>query len=88
MFGNGDTNEDVKKAIEEHGQPVSVFYESDGYMAVLVYSDKVVCVGYDGNEYTHDFVMSEKELNNETTSSNNCLCRLARSTRRNVEAVL
>ncbi len=60
-FGNGDTNEDVANVIKEHGKPVSVFYESEGYMAALVYSDKVVCVGYDGNEYTHKFIMSEKE---------------------------
>ncbi len=60
-FGNGDTNEDAASVIKEHGKPVSVFYESEGYMAAIVYSDKVVCVGYDGNEYAHKFIMSEKE---------------------------
>lgn len=60
-FGDGDTNKDVGYAIKEHGEPVNVFYEEDGFMAALVYADKVVCVGYDGNEYTHDFTMSIKE---------------------------
>lgn len=59
-FGSGDTNEDVKNNIKEHGEPLSVFYESNGFMAALVYSDKVVCVGYDGGEYHHTFIMNEK----------------------------
>lgn len=60
-FGSGDTKEDVKEAIEEHGEPLKVFFESHGYMAALIYEDKVVCVGYDSNEYTHNFVMSKEE---------------------------
>jgi len=59
-FGSGNTNEDVKKQISEHGEPISVFYESNGFMAALVYSDKVICVGYDGGEYKHKFIMDEK----------------------------
>ena len=35
-----------------------VFYEEKGYMAALVYSDKVICCGYDGNEYIHHFIMN------------------------------
>ena len=58
-FGSGDTEEDVKKAIKKHGEPLSVYFENSGYMAALVYADKVVCVGYDGNEYQHNFVMDE-----------------------------
>ncbi len=61
-FGIGDTNDDVADAIKEHGQPISVFHESDGYMAALVYEDKVVCVGYDGNEYCHTFVMQDEAV--------------------------
>lgn len=58
-FGEGDTEEDVKNAIAEHGQPTSVFYQKGGRMAALVYPDKVIAVGYDGNEYCHEFVMDE-----------------------------
>ena len=58
-FGDGDTNEDVKTAIAMHGEPTSVFFQEGGNMAALVYGDKVVCVGYDGNNYCHSFVMSE-----------------------------
>ena len=58
-FGNGNTNDDVQNAIKNYGEPEKVFYEKDGFMAALVYSDKVVCVGYDGNEYTHLFVIDD-----------------------------
>ena len=58
-FGDGDTNEDVNKVIASYGNPDRIFYEENGYMAALVYSDKVICVGYDGNEYCHEFIMSE-----------------------------
>lgn len=55
-FGSGNTCDDVDKMIAEHGQPLNVFYESDGYMATLVYADKTVTTGYDGGEYHHTFV--------------------------------
>ena len=58
-FGDGDTNKDVRNAIKHHGEPLRVFFQKDGFMAALVYKDKVVCVGYDGNEYCHTFVMDE-----------------------------
>jgi hypothetical protein len=60
-FGDGDTNEDVQEVIEEHGEPEKIFYEDGGYMASLVYKDKVIVVGYDGEEYCHKFIMSECE---------------------------
>lgn len=60
-FGDGDTNKDVSDAIKTHGVPERVFYEKDAYMAALVYSDKVVVVGYDSNEYTHEFLMDDKD---------------------------
>ena len=64
-FGEGDTNIDVEDAIKLNGKPDKVFYESGGFMAALVYQDRVVCVGYDGNEYCHSFTMSEEEQANE-----------------------
>lgn len=60
-FGSGDTKEDVKDAIKEYGEPLKVFYEESGYMASLIYEDKVVTVGYDSNEYTHNFLMNKEE---------------------------
>ena len=60
-FGSGDTKDDIKEAIKKHGKPVKLFIEEIGHMVALVYKDKVVCVGYDGNEYFHEFVM-EKEI--------------------------
>lgn len=58
-FGNGDTFKDIEAAVKEHGQPERVFLQRDGYMAALVYPNKVVVVGYDGNEYKHEFCMDE-----------------------------
>lgn len=60
-FGSGNTNDDVADVISTHGSPKSVFYEPNGYMAALVYEDKVICVGYDSREYCHTFEMSEEE---------------------------
>lgn len=59
-FGKGDTNKDVKKVIDEHGQPLNIFYEEDGFMAVVIYENKAFCVGYDGCEYHKE----EHESNN------------------------
>lgn len=61
-FGDGNTVDDVNDAVEEHGMPKQIFY--GGNMAALVYPDKVVCVGYDG-EYCHTFIMDEKDSNHE-----------------------
>jgi len=60
-FGSGDTNKDVDDVIKTHGKPNNVFYESDGFAAALVYDDKVICTGYDGNEYKVWFLMDDKE---------------------------
>ena len=60
-FGEGDTNEDVKEAIKEHGEPLKIFYENKGLMAALVYENKVVCIGHDSSEYDHCFVMDSQE---------------------------
>lgn len=68
-FGSGDTEEDVRNAIKEHGEPLSVFLEKSGYMAALIYADKVVCVGYDGNGYCQSFVMNEAVPNVKLSTS-------------------
>jgi hypothetical protein len=56
-FRKGDTGEDIKEAIKDHGQPIKIFVEK--YMACLVYKDKVIVTGYDGKEYTHEFEFTE-----------------------------
>ena len=53
-FGDGSTHEDFIDAVANHGRPETVM--RDGCMIALVYSDKIVVCGYDGNEYTHQFV--------------------------------
>ena len=58
-FGSGSTEEDIREAVKAHGKPLRVFLQEDGFMAALVYEGKVVCVGYDGNEYRHTFIMNE-----------------------------
>jgi hypothetical protein len=55
-FGNGDTKEDVEAIIRRHGKPVEILMESaNGYMACVIYKDKVIVVGYDGKEYFLNF---------------------------------
>lgn len=60
-FGEGNTNEDVKEAIKEHGEPLKIFYEQKGFMAALVYENKVVCTGYDSEGHTNCFLMDSQE---------------------------
>lgn len=54
-FGKGNTLDDIDKAKELHGNPERILV--GGHMAALIYADKVVVVGYDGNEYQHEFIM-------------------------------
>ena len=56
-FGDGDTEEDVQEMVELYGTPERLYYGR--FMAALVYPDKVVCVGYDGNEYQYMFILDE-----------------------------
>lgn len=60
-FGSGDLAEDVAAEIAKHGEPLFVFSETNGYMASLVYADKTITVGYDGNEYFHIIVCDKAE---------------------------
>ena len=53
-FGSSDNQRDYDDAVKSHGEPLEAF--QTGYMLALVYQSKIVIVGYDGNEYTHEFV--------------------------------
>ena len=62
-FGKGSTLADYKTAVKNHGTPVDVIVEDGGgAMLLLIYRDKIVCTGYDGNEYCHTFVFHFQEL--------------------------
>ena len=52
-FGSGDSHTDYREAVAEYGEPQEV--SQDGFMLCLIYADKVVVTGYDGNEYCHSF---------------------------------
>lgn len=54
-FGKGDTKDDVMEVVKQHGEPLEVLLEDSGYMACVIYADRVVVVGYDGSEYCHTF---------------------------------
>ena len=56
-FGKGNTKEDIEEVIKTEGKPNKIFIER--YMACLVYDDKVIITGYDGNEYIHYFEFNE-----------------------------
>jgi hypothetical protein len=60
-FGSGDTRDDVQRVVEQHGPPLEILLQGDGFMACIIYPDKVFVVGYDGNEYCHAFVFSRQE---------------------------
>ena len=60
-FGSGSTRADAKRVIAEHGQPEAIFTEKDGHMAALVYPNKIIVTGYDGNEHRHTFVCDYRE---------------------------
>lgn len=53
-FGEGSAHTDYKDVVGNHGEPTEVL--RDRCMLALVYPDKIVVVGYDGNEYTHEFI--------------------------------
>mgnify|MGYP000868010678 FL=1 len=52
-FGSGDSHTDYREAVAEYGEPQEVIH--DEFMLCLIYTDKIVVTGYDGNEYTHSF---------------------------------
>ncbi len=60
MFGSGDTNNDVSSAISKYGKPLKIFYEDGGFIASLIYTDKIIIVGFDG-EYRINVICSEIE---------------------------
>ena len=53
-FGDGSSHADYMGAVNDYGKPDAVYQKAN--MLALVYSDKIVVIGYDGNEYTHEFV--------------------------------
>jgi hypothetical protein len=53
-FGEGSNKLDYASATAEHGLPSAVY--QSGHMLALVYDNKIVITGYDGNEYCHTFV--------------------------------
>ena len=56
-FGKGDSHTDYHDAVKEHGsEPKEVL--QDGYMLCLIWDDKVVTTGYDGNEYFQTFTFT------------------------------
>lgn len=56
-FGNGNTKQDILEAVKENGVPERIYIDCN--MASLVYEDKVITVGYDGNEYMHSFIADD-----------------------------
>lgn len=58
-FGSGTTENDYADVVKEHGEPQRVFQYA--CMIVLLYADKAIIVGYDGNEYWHEYECDEVE---------------------------
>lgn len=48
-FGAGNLKQDIEEEIKDHGEPDQIYIS--GYQACLVYKDKIIITGYDGNEY-------------------------------------
>lgn len=59
-FGHGDVKTDVIDVVKQYGEPLEVLVEEGGFMACVIYSDRVVVKGYDGNEYQHEFHFERK----------------------------
>lgn len=60
-FGEGNTLEDIGRVLLDHKEePLHIFIEKNGYMATIIFKDKCIVTGYDGNEYKHYFVMEDK----------------------------
>ena len=64
-FGKGDTKDDVMVVVRQHGEPQEVLLEETGYMACVIYADRVVVVGYDGSECCHTFEFSRTQAAND-----------------------
>ena len=55
-FGRGNTKTDTEEMVAHEGIPLQILESTDSpYMICLVYKDKIIVNGYDGNEYTHTF---------------------------------
>jgi len=64
-FGDGDSHKDYQEVVDDYGEPNEVWVTYDAsrefsvngntVMTLLIYDDKIVVIGYDGNEYTHRF---------------------------------
>jgi hypothetical protein len=57
-FGEGDGHSDYRKTVGEGQPPIEVL--RDGDMLCLVWADRVVVTGYDGNEYHQTFEFDRK----------------------------
>lgn len=52
-FGKGNTHQDYRDIVKDEGEPQEVY--QDHCMICLLYTDKIIVVGYDGDEYFHTF---------------------------------
>jgi len=52
-FGGGDSHQDYRDAVGDGRPPDEVLIERN--MLLLIWPDKIVCTGYDGNEYQQSF---------------------------------
>jgi hypothetical protein len=52
-FGKGDSHSDYRDAVGDGAAPDEVLVSRN--MLLLVWKDRVICTGYDGNEYQHNF---------------------------------
>ena len=58
LFGSGDTKSDALSIVGQFGEPLEIAEEGQSdFMVALLYEDKIVVTGYDGNEYKHTFVL-------------------------------
>lgn len=60
-FGIGDNLSDFNGIVASHGEPESVFESDEDYMIAVVYLDKIIVSGYDGNEYCHSFTFTKEQ---------------------------
>jgi len=52
-FGSGNSHDDYREVVGEGSAPIEVF--QSGHMLCLLWPDRIVITGYDGNEYHHTF---------------------------------
>ena len=59
----GNTLEDYKAVVAQHGKPLAVW--TTKYMICAQYWDVLVVFGYDGNEYFQEFIFNARREGKE-----------------------